>query len=248
KQVKGMARHKDLYIVSSHTKKICANMRRIGAGFSGKPQKPRRKQRKEAEVSNDESEDEDHVLIPSSDPLPSSEDSFILNELMVFCISLQEQERTNDEEMFRVNDLDGEEVVIETTTGVKDSVAPTTDVTEDKITMAQALVALKSIKPKVVVQEQETSTTILAAATKDTTAVPTLRAKGIVFHKQKQSQILTVSSLKDKGKAKVIESEVLLHKKDQMRIDKEYARKLQAEEQEATKLSRAQQDEEANNS
>nr|GEV16038.1 putative reverse transcriptase domain-containing protein [Tanacetum cinerariifolium] len=224
------------------------------------PQKPRRKQRKEAEVSNDELEDEDHVPIPSSDPLPSSEDSFILNELMVFCTSLQEQrklrfrglrrlkrfgsgrrvksliekdglgaqkdaskqrrmikeidqnveialddetqEKTNDEEMFRVNDLDGEEVVMETTTDVKDSVAPTIDVTEDKITMAQALAALKSVKPKVVVQEQETSTTIPAAATKDTTAVPTPRAKGIVFHKQKQSQILTVSSLKDKGKAK----------------------------------------------
>nr|GEY63709.1 hypothetical protein [Tanacetum cinerariifolium] len=34
KQVEGMARHKELYIISSHTKKIFANMRRIGAGFS----------------------------------------------------------------------------------------------------------------------------------------------------------------------------------------------------------------------
>nr|GEW89170.1 hypothetical protein [Tanacetum cinerariifolium] len=158
------------------------------------------------------------------------------------------QERTNDNEMFRVDDLDGEEVVMETTTGVKDSVAPTTDVTEDKITMAQALAALKSIKPKVVVQEQEMSTTIPAAATIVTTVVPTPRAKGIVFLKQKQSQIPTVSSSKDKGKAKMIKPEVTLKKKEQMRIDEEYARKLQAEEQEAARLSRAQQDEEANNS
>nr|GFD44031.1 hypothetical protein [Tanacetum cinerariifolium] len=43
------------------------------------------------EVSNDESEDEDHILTPFSDPLPSGEDSFILNELMVFYTSLQEQ-------------------------------------------------------------------------------------------------------------------------------------------------------------
>nr|GEX86825.1 uncharacterized mitochondrial protein AtMg00810-like [Tanacetum cinerariifolium] len=35
KQVEGMARHKELYIISSHTKKIFANMRRIGVGFSG---------------------------------------------------------------------------------------------------------------------------------------------------------------------------------------------------------------------
>nr|GEY19661.1 hypothetical protein [Tanacetum cinerariifolium] len=46
--------------------------------------------RNEAEVSNDESEDKDHVPSPSSDPLPSGEDRFILNELMVFCTSLQE--------------------------------------------------------------------------------------------------------------------------------------------------------------
>nr|GFA81415.1 hypothetical protein [Tanacetum cinerariifolium] len=144
-----MARHKELYIISSHTKKIFANMRRIGAGFSG----PRRKQRKEADVSYDESEDEDHVPTLSSDPLPSGEDSSILNELMDFCTSLQEQGRKNDDEMFGVDDLGGKEVVMETATGVKDSSAPTTDVTEDEVTMAQALAALKSTKPKVVVDE-----------------------------------------------------------------------------------------------
>nr|GEX36593.1 hypothetical protein [Tanacetum cinerariifolium] len=239
KQVEGMARHKEMYIISSHTKKIFANIKRIGAGFSGvitplfnsmmvqatadmgdtpvethqtpivtqpstskthKPQNPRKKQRKEAKTSHDELEDEDHVLTPSSDPLSSGEDSSILNEFMVFYTSLQEhvldlQEakaaqakeiaalkkngRTNDDEMFRVDDLAGEEVVVETTNGIKDSAASTTD---------------------------------------------------------------------DKGKAKIIEPEVPLKKKDQIRIDKEYARKLQAKEQEAARLSRAQQDEEANNS
>nr|GEU72122.1 hypothetical protein [Tanacetum cinerariifolium] len=304
KQVEGMARHKEMYVISSHTKKIFTNMRRIGAGFSRKPQKPRRKQRKEAEVSIDESEDEDYVLTPFSDPLPSGEDSSILNELMVFCTSLQEQSRSrglrrlkrfgsvrrvksptekdglgaqedaskqermieeidqnveialddetqgssNDDEMFGVDDLAGEKVVLKTTTGIKDSAAPTTDVTEDEITMAQALAALKSVKPKVVVQEQEMSTTIPAAATKVTTAIPTPRAKGIIFHGQKKSQKPTVSSSKDKGKAKMIEPEVPLKKKEQIRIDKEYARKLQAEEQESARLSRVQQDEEANNS
>nr|GEX40282.1 hypothetical protein [Tanacetum cinerariifolium] len=53
---------------------------------------------------------------------------------------------------------------------------------------------------------------------------------------------------KDKGKAKMIEPEVPIKKKDQMMIDEEYARKLQAEEQEAARLSRAQQDKEAKNS
>nr|GEY99343.1 hypothetical protein [Tanacetum cinerariifolium] len=196
-----------------------------------KKQKPRRKQRKEVEVSNDESEDEDHVPTPSSDPLPSGEDSFTLNELMG---------RINDDEMFGVDDLTGEEVVMDTTTGeheeqiikdvstaepvtiagevvttttVKDIAAPIIDINEDEITMAQALAALKSIKPKVV-----------------------------------QLQIPTVSSSKDKGLAKMIEPKVPIKKKDQIRIDEEYARKLEAKEQEAARLSRAQQDEEANNS
>nr|GEW18228.1 hypothetical protein [Tanacetum cinerariifolium] len=79
--------------------------------------------------------------------------------------------------MFGVDDLAGEEVVMETTTNVKDSAAPTTDVTEDEITMAQSLVALKSVKPKVVVQEQEMRTTMPTATTKVTIAVLTPRAK-----------------------------------------------------------------------
>nr|GEV98869.1 retrovirus-related Pol polyprotein from transposon TNT 1-94 [Tanacetum cinerariifolium] len=192
-------------------------------GFSGKKQKPRRKQRKEAEVSNDETEDEDHVPTPSSDPLPSGsgglkifkkfgsgrrvkplmeKDSLGAQEDASKQIALDDetQGRTNDDEMFRVDDLVGEEIVIETTTGVKDSAALTTDVTEDEFTMAQALAALKSNKRR------------------------------------------------DKGKAKMIEPEVPIKRKEQMRIDEEYARKLEAKEQEAARLSRAQQDEESNNS
>nr|GEY61080.1 hypothetical protein [Tanacetum cinerariifolium] len=258
KQVEGMARHKELYIISSHTKKIFANMKRIGAGFSGKKQQSRRKQRMKAEVSHDESEDEDHILTPSSDPLPSviilraweikevwfsrrvkssiekdglgaqedaSKQRRMIEEIEQnadIALDDKTQGRTNDDEMFGVNDLKGEEIVMETTTGVKDSAAPTTDVTKDEVKMAQALDALKSTKPKVVVQEQEMSTTIPAAATIVTTAVPTLRAK---------------------GKAKMIEPEVPFKRKEQMRIDEEYARKLEAEEQETTRLSRAQQDE-----
>nr|GEX84485.1 hypothetical protein [Tanacetum cinerariifolium] len=333
-QVKGMERKKEMYVISSHTKKIFANMRRTRADFSRvvtplfetmmvqaaadmgntpvkthpipivdqpstfrpqKKQKPRRKQRKEAEVSPDESEDEDHVPTPSSDPLPSGEDSYTLYELMVFCTSLQEQMfdlqeakdaqskeiaalkkkvskllkwrksrsrglgrlmkigsgrrvksplekdsldadtqgwKTNDE-MFGVDDLTGEEVV--TTAADKVSVALTIDVTKDEITMAQALAALKSIKP-----------TIPTAATKVRTAVPTPRAKGIVFQEQKQSHIPTVFSSKDNGKAKMIEPEVPIKKKDHIRMDEEYARQVEAEEREAARLSVAQQDEEAN--
>nr|GEU87300.1 hypothetical protein [Tanacetum cinerariifolium] len=291
-----MARHKEMYVVSSHTKKIFANMRRIRAGFSGvvtplfetimvqaaadmgdtpvethqtpivdqpstsrpqKKQKPRRKQTKEAEVSHDELEDEDHVPIPSGDSLPSeamyaqskeivtlkkkvskllkwrklrsrglrrlmkiglgrrvkspsekdslgAQEDASKQERMTeeidqddkIALDAKTQRRTNDDEMFRVNDLSGDEVV--TTVADKVSPAPTTYVTEDEITMAQALVALKSVKPK------------------------------------------------DKGKAKLIEPEVPIKKKDQIRMDEKYARQLEAEEHEAARPSRAQHDEEAN--
>ncbi|GJZ88232.1 hypothetical protein Tco_0660014 [Tanacetum coccineum] len=36
KQVEGMSRHKGIYVISSHTKKVFANMKRPGKGFSGK--------------------------------------------------------------------------------------------------------------------------------------------------------------------------------------------------------------------
>nr|GEU40494.1 copia protein [Tanacetum cinerariifolium] len=249
KQVEGMARNKEMYVISSHTKKIFANVRRIGAGFSRKPQKPKRKQRKEVETFHDESEDEDHIHTPSSDPLPSDEDSSILNELMKKVTKLTKwrksrsgelsrlkrislgrrvkslmekdgldaqedaskqgrmieeidqnaeitlddktQGRINDDEMFGVDDLAGEKVVMDSAakpvTTVKDSAAPTIDVTEDEITMAQALAALKCVKPKVMVREQEMSTTIPAVAIKVTTAVPTPRAKAMDSEAQKSS-------------------------------------------------------------
>ncbi|GJX92648.1 hypothetical protein Tco_0347234 [Tanacetum coccineum] len=46
------------------------------------------------------------------------------------------------------------------------------------------------------------------------------------------------SSIKDKGKAKMIETKVPLNKKDQIMLDEELARRLDAKEQEATRLER----------
>nr|GFA10644.1 hypothetical protein [Tanacetum cinerariifolium] len=224
KQVEGMARHKEMYIISSHTKKIFANIKRIEERFSRKKQTPRRKHMKEAEVSHDKSEDEDHVPTPSSDLLPSgkrvksplekdslgaqedaSKQGRMIEEIDQddeIALDVDTQRRKNDDEMFGVDDISREKVVLDTPTVTtiadKVSVAPTTDVTKYEITMAQALAALKSIKLKVVVQEQE------------------------------QSHIPTVSSLEDKGKAKMIEPKVPIKKKDQMRMDEV----LQAKERE----------------
>nr|GEU65553.1 hypothetical protein [Tanacetum cinerariifolium] len=141
------------------------------------------------------------------------------------------QGKTNDDEMFRVDDLAREEVVMDTTTGEHEEQIIEDVSTAEPVTTAE-------YKPKVVVQEQEMSTTILAAATTVTTVVPTPRAKGIVFHEQKQSQIPTISSSKDKGKARMLDPKVPIKKKIQMRIDEEYARKLEAKELEAVQKAR----------
>nr|GEY03556.1 hypothetical protein [Tanacetum cinerariifolium] len=53
-----------------------------------KPMRKEKKERKETKVSPIELPTEEHVPTPSSDPLPSDEDSMPLKELMVLCINL----------------------------------------------------------------------------------------------------------------------------------------------------------------
>ncbi|GJT97440.1 putative ribonuclease H-like domain-containing protein [Tanacetum coccineum] len=122
----------------------------------------------------------------------------------------------------------------------------TTGISEVEITLAQALAELKSAKPKVVVQEPVQSTTTIAPST-----IP--KAKSITFREPGESTTRTTptpipSNIKDKGKAKIIEPERPLKKKEQIRLDEELALKLQVEEEEEDRIARekAQQVEEAN--
>ncbi|GJX80162.1 reverse transcriptase domain-containing protein [Tanacetum coccineum] len=132
-----------------------------------------------------------------------------------------------------------------TTVGIKipvSTAAPSTIVvsppviTEVEITLAQTLAELKSAKSKVVIQEPVQSTVTTAPST-------ILKAKGITFRDAGETTTRTPtsvssSSIKDKGKAKMVEPEVPLNKKDQIRLDEELARRLDAEEQEAARLER----------
>ncbi|GJR60416.1 putative ribonuclease H-like domain-containing protein [Tanacetum coccineum] len=128
-----------------------------------------------------------------------------------------------DEATFDVNDLDSDEVIVEsvdvvntaketrsvveevTAVTIPVSAATTTTttnaITDVEITLAQALAELKSAKPKadkVVIQEpdQGTTTPTLTTTTNATTitAVSTRpRAKGLVIHEQEQAPTPTVS-------------------------------------------------------
>ncbi|GJX13191.1 hypothetical protein Tco_0204949 [Tanacetum coccineum] len=93
----------------------------------------------------------------------------------------------------------------------------------DELTLAQTLIEIKTAKPKPV-----TTAAIIV----------TPRAKGIIFH-DREEQVLastkTFSSsqsqlpqVKDKGKGKMVEPEVPLKKKDQVALDEEMARNLEA--------------------
>nr|GEV29812.1 hypothetical protein [Tanacetum cinerariifolium] len=95
--------HNANFVISSHTKKVFANMKRERKDFSGrvtplfqsmmKKQKSRRKQRKEIEVATPSSEipNEKSVPTPSNDPLPSGEVRMQLSELMILYTNLQKQ-------------------------------------------------------------------------------------------------------------------------------------------------------------
>ncbi|GJW56781.1 hypothetical protein Tco_0103512 [Tanacetum coccineum] len=174
------------------------------------------------------------------------------------------QERNDEEMLFDVqDDLQGEEVVAEkevaekevsaadpvttagevvTTANVEVTTASAPTTTIDELTLAQTLIEIKAAKPKAVT----------SAATTTTTTRP--KARGVVV--QEPSEFKTTSSplqasqlpqAKDKGKAKMVEPKKPLKKKDQIAIDEEVARnleaQLQAELEEEERLSRLKEEE-----
>ncbi|GKA62989.1 hypothetical protein Tco_0762508 [Tanacetum coccineum] len=115
----------------------------------------------------------------------------------------------------------------------------------DELTLAQTLIEIKTAKPK----------PVTTAATTVTSVRP--RAKGIIFHDQEEqvpASTKTFSSsqsqlpqVKDKGKGKMVEPKVPLKKKDQVALDEEMARNLEAQLQaeliEEERLARKKEEE-----
>ncbi|GJU70183.1 hypothetical protein Tco_1256442 [Tanacetum coccineum] len=137
------------------------------------------------------------------------------------------QGRNYDYLMFDTGVLDEQEVEIKkvvSTTEVTTASATTTTV--DELTLAQTLIGIKAAKPKAVT----------TAATTTTTAVTRPKARGVVVKEPSEFRTTTSSSQtsqlpqgKDKGKAKMVELEKPLKKKDQILIDEEIAQRLQEE-------------------
>ncbi|GJZ07282.1 hypothetical protein Tco_0541075 [Tanacetum coccineum] len=152
----------------------------------------------------------------------------------------------DDDDMFDVNTLTGDEVLAEQEVATKD-----VNLTVDEVTLAQALAALKSVKPNVkanVVEEPSVpvsagSTKVSAATTTTTATIPTPR-KGIVITELGTSTTTTISSqpshvkVQDKGKGIMVEPEKPLKKKDQISFDEQEAIRLQAKFEEDKRLTR----------
>nr|GEY57290.1 hypothetical protein [Tanacetum cinerariifolium] len=162
----------------------------------------------------------------------SREDSLKLTELMELCTKLQQ----------RVLDLEnGDEVIV----GSVDVAEQAKKIVDD-ITLAKALMEIKSAKPKalkVAIQEPEQGTTT-TTPTIITVSSSRPKAKGLVIHEQEQAPTPTgfsqqPSQFKDKGKGKMVEPKPVkkLLKKYQLMLDEELAFKLQAKKEEEERLA-----------
>ncbi|GJT10005.1 hypothetical protein Tco_0857047 [Tanacetum coccineum] len=137
-----------------------------------------------------------------------------------------------DEQSTKTDDSTAGEAV---TTAGDDSIVPTTN---EEITLVQTLIQIKAAKPKVVTTSAKTTTT---TRPKD---------KGVVVQEPSEFRVpqeIKPSSSKDKGKGIMIEPEVPLKRKDQIALDEQITRdiqaKLDAELLEEQKLPRKQEEE-----
>nr|GEW33875.1 hypothetical protein [Tanacetum cinerariifolium] len=117
------------------------------------------------------------------------------------------QGRMNEEDMFGVNDLDGDEVVMDVsaiTTAIKVTTAATTEISKDELTLAQTLIEIKAAKPKA----------IIIAATIVTVVGIRSKGKWIII-----------------GKGKMVVTERPLKRKDYIMMDAEVSKNLEAQMQ-----------------
>ncbi|GJR89181.1 hypothetical protein Tco_0213192 [Tanacetum coccineum] len=204
---------------------------------SSKSQKKqsKRKQRKDTAVSQEEIQQDDSVPTPSNDPpLCAKEIAALkkrvqklernkksrttrLQRLRKVSMSRRVESSEDKESLGDHEDASKQRRSIEDIDKDDDVHASTTI---EEITLARTLIQIKVAKPKVVT----------TAATTPTTTRP--KARGVIvqepseFRTPQESQS---SMIKDKGKAIMIEPEVPLKRKDQVALDEDLARNLQAQ-------------------
>ncbi|GJV19757.1 hypothetical protein Tco_1368777 [Tanacetum coccineum] len=242
-----------------------------------KKQPSKKAQRQEAEVSEDEPEHEESVPTTSNDPQPSGEDSMQLTELMVLCTKLQTQvldlQKAKDAQAKEIAALKKriqrlERKKMSRPTGLKrlrkvgmsrrvesskdqESLGSPEDASKQGRSIADIdadfwmMMRCLPIEAKVDRKdEHSTKPDDSSAGEAVTTASVDDSVEPSEFRVPQETQPL---SSKDKGKCIIIEPEVLLKRKDQIAVDEQIARdiqaKLDAELIEEQKLARKQEEE-----
>nr|GEY18457.1 hypothetical protein [Tanacetum cinerariifolium] len=269
-QVEGMDRHNAIFVISSHTKKVFANMKRERKDLSGKVlnlEEAKTAQAKEIaslkkKVKKLEQKKKSRTLglkilrkIGSTKRVKSSTEASLgdqedaskqgrmidnIDQDIEITLVNDTQGRMNEVDMFGVNDLDGDEVVVDVSASEKveqsvkvvkkeDSTAdPVTTAAKPKgITTAAKIVTAAGIRPKEKgIVMQEPSETPLPKP---------------IISSQKPSQA------KDKGNGKMVEPGRPLKIKDQIMMDAEVAKNLKAQMQakleEEERLARLKEEE-----
>nr|GEV54497.1 hypothetical protein [Tanacetum cinerariifolium] len=217
--------------------------------------KSRRKQRKETEVPCIEPQTEEHIPIPSHDPLPSGEDRMKLSELMEICAKLsdredaskqgriakidvnedlllinetaQDQGRMYGEDFFRINDFDGNDVIADVTAG--ENVEQDATVAKKEVSAAESVEGITTATTPQIFKDDVTldQTLIEIKATKPKEKRVTIQEPS-EFKTTSPSQPPQSPQAKDKGKGIMMEPEKPLKKIDQITLDEVVARKLKA--------------------
>ncbi|GJU08228.1 retrovirus-related pol polyprotein from transposon TNT 1-94 [Tanacetum coccineum] len=189
----------------------------------------------EAKVPQDKGDHEESVPTPSNDPQPSGEDSMQLTDLMVLCTKLQTQ----------VLDLQT----------AKDAQAKKIAALKKRIQRSEVIgekkeeQSTKSLR-KVIAGEAVTTASVDDSVVPTTNEEITLAQTLIQIKAAKPKVVTTIDptfTSKDKGKGIMIKPEVPLKRKDQIALDEQIARdiqaKLDAELLEEQKLARKQEEE-----
>ncbi|GJS12179.1 retrovirus-related pol polyprotein from transposon TNT 1-94 [Tanacetum coccineum] len=150
-----------------------------------------------------------------------------------------------DEDMFDVNDLDGDEVIVDNVSTILVSAATTTTtttaiITDVEVTLAQALAELKSVKPKavkIVIQEPEQGTTTTTPTTIIFVPKPSHdKGKGIMIEEPMVEQLQAKEEEERLAREKAHQTEEANIAWDdvqtKIKVDYQLAQRLQAQEQE----------------
>nr|GEW19874.1 hypothetical protein [Tanacetum cinerariifolium] len=250
-QLGDMSHHKKIFIIPSLTKKVFANMKREGKGFSGiitplfetmmvqapeevgegservKKLEKKKKSRtsglkrlwKVGSTTRVESSEDKESLSDHDDASKQGRMIDNIDQNKEITLVDETQWMMNEEKMFGVNDLDGDEVIVDATAG--EEVEHSTKVAEKEVSTADPVTTAGEVVTTVEDVKVATATTTPQISKNELTLAQTL----IEIKAAKPKAI----GAKDKGKEIMVEPKKPLKNNDQITFDEEVARKLEAQ-------------------